>query len=186
MKIHRLALPFALLAIAAQPALAQNFKAGLWETSSKAGAGAGSGKLQGLLAMAQQQMATLSPDQRARVDGMMARQGVVLSNDGVVAKMCVTAAMAKAHQLPLQQRGACSYQSAPMAGNTVRFSFSCTNPQGAGDGTATFSSPTAFSATTRGTTTATGESETVTIDSTGRWLGADCGSIRPLEMPATQ
>ncbi|MDQ2990754.1 MAG: DUF3617 domain-containing protein [Pseudomonadota bacterium] len=179
MKIRHLALPFALLTASAQPVLAQTFKAGLWETNSKAGAG--SGKLQGLMAMAQQQMAAMSPEQRAKVDGMMARQGVVLNSDGVVAKMCVTPEMAKAHQLPLQQRGNCSYQTAPIQGNTVKFSFSCTNPQGAGDGTVTFSSPTAYTATTRVNTTATGESETVNIDSTGRWLGADCGSIRPLQ-----
>lgn len=184
MKIHRLALPFAALALAAQPVLAQDFKAGLWETNSKVGSG--SGKLQGLMAMAQQQMAAMSPEQRARVDGMMARQGVVLSNDGVVAKLCVTAEMAKSHQLPMQQRGSCNYQTAPMAGNTVKYSFSCTNPQGAGDGTATFSSPTAYTATTRLTTTATGESETMNVDSSGRWLGADCGSIRPLELPAAK
>jgi hypothetical protein len=182
MKIRHLALPFALLAVSAQPVLAQTFKAGLWETSSKAGSG--SGKLQGLMAMAQQQMAAMSPEQRARVDGMMARQGVVLSSDGVVAKMCVTPEMVKSHQLPLQQRGSCSYQTEPMTGNTMHFSFSCTNPQGAGDGTVTFTSPTAYTASTRVNTTATGESETVNIDSTGRWLGADCGSIRPLEMPA--
>lgn len=184
MKIRRLALPLALLALTAQPVLAQSFKAGLWETNSKAGSG--SGKLQGLMAMAQQQMAAMSPEQRARVDGMMARQGVVLSNDGVIAKMCVTPEMVKSHQLPLQQRGSCSYQTEPMAGNTMRFSFSCSNPQGAGDGTVTFSSPTAYTATTRVNTTATGESETVNIDSTGHWLGANCGSIRPLELPAAK
>jgi hypothetical protein len=182
MSFRRLALPFALLAVAAQPVLAQTFKAGLWETNSKAGSG--SGKLQGLMAMAQQQMAAMSPEQRAKVDGMMARQGVVLSGDGIVAKMCITPEMATAHQMPLQQRGTCSYQSSKMVGNTLKFSFSCTNPQGAGDGTVTFSSPAAYTATTRVNTTATGESETVNIDSTGRWLGADCGSIRPLAPPA--
>ncbi|HEU4372435.1 MAG TPA: DUF3617 domain-containing protein [Telluria sp.] len=179
MKIRHLALPLALLALGAQPVLAQTFKAGLWETNSKAGAG--SGKLQGLLALAQQQMASMNPEQRAKIDGMMARQGVVLSSDGVVAKMCVTPEMVKSHHLPLQQRGSCSYQTEPMAGNTVRFSFSCTKPQGAGEGTVTFTSPTAYTASTRATTTATGESETVNIDSTGRWLGAECGSIRPLQ-----
>jgi hypothetical protein len=184
MTIRRIAKPFAVLvfsALAAQPALAQNFKPGLWETNSKVGSA--SGKLQGLMAMAQQQMATMSPEQRARIDGMMARQGVVLSNDGVIAKVCVTPAMAAAHQLPLQQRGACSYQSAPMVGNTIKFSFSCTNPQGAGDGTVTFASPTAYSASTRVTTNATGDNETVNVDSTGRWLSAECGSIRPFELP---
>jgi hypothetical protein len=182
MNIRRLVLPLAVLAFAAQPVLAQTFKAGLWETNSKAGAG--SGKLQGLMAMAQQQLASMSPEQRARIDGMMARQGVVLSNDGVVAKMCVTPEMVAAHQLPIQQRGSSSYHHAPAVGNSMSFSFSCTNPQAAGDGTVTFSSPTAYTATTRATTSVTGTSETVNVESSGRWLGTACGSVRPLELPA--
>ena len=185
MKIGRIAfsLPaLALAALAAQPALAQNIKPGLWETNNKMGAG--SGKLQGVLAMAQQQIAGMAPDQRKQVEGMMARQGVVISNDGVVAKMCITPDMAARQQLPIQQHGNCSYQHAPVVGNGMKFSFSCTNPQASGEGSATFVSPTAYTASMRVTTNATGASETMNIESSAQWLGADCGAVKPVTLPA--
>lgn len=184
------ALAFAALAaaaLAAQPAMAQTIKPGLWETSNKVGGSSG-GKLQDAMAMMQQQMANMPPEQRAQMEAMMSRQGVVISNDGVLAKVCITPEMAAKQQLPVQKQGNgnCDYQHAPMVGNTMKFSFSCTKPQGSGEGSATFTSPTSYTSTTRMTTNATGTSETVNIASTGRWLAADCGAVRPMAMPAAQ
>lgn len=177
------ALPFcaAALFLAAAPALAQQFKPGLWETNNKIGAG--SGQLQGMMELAQQQLAGMNPEQRARIDATLARQGVVLSGDGVLAKVCITPQMAERQQLPIQQNGNCTYQHAKPVGNSMAFSFSCTDPRAAGEGTATFSGPTAYTATMRVTTNATGATETVNIDSRGRWLAADCGAVKPLELP---
>lgn len=181
MHIRRAALPLVLLAplvLFAQPAMAQKLKAGVWETNNKMGAGGG--KLQQAMAMVQQQIAGMSPEQRARIEGAMANQGVVLSNDGVIAKVCITPEMAARQELPVQQgsHGSCSFQHAAVVGNTMQYSFSCTNPQARGEGTATLLSPTAYTASTRVTTTATGASETVNIESSARWLGADCGSVK--------
>jgi hypothetical protein len=184
LSVRRIAVAFCALACAAQPAFAQAFKPGLWETNNKMGAGGG--KLQGAMAMVQQQLATMDPEQRKRIDAMMARQGVVLSNDGVVAKMCITPEMAAKQQLPIQQHGNCSYQHAPAVGNTMAFSFSCTNPQASGEGSATFSGPTAYTSSMRVSTNATGASETVDIASSGRWLGADCGAVKPILLPPQQ
>jgi hypothetical protein len=184
MNIRLAAMPLVLFALAAQPAMAQKLKAGVWETNNKMGAGGG--KLQQAMAMVQQQIAGMSPEQRARIEGAMANQGVVLSNDGVVAKVCITPEMAAKQQLPIQQgsNGNCSYQHAAVVGNTMKYSFSCASPQANGEGTATFLSPTSYTSSTRVTTTATGASETVNIESTARWLGADCGSVKPLAMPS--
>ncbi|MDB5917810.1 MAG: hypothetical protein JWR40_2044 [Massilia sp.] len=185
-----IALPFCAVALAfalttaVQGAQAQAFKAGLWETNNKMGGGGG--KLQGALAMAQQHLASMDPEQRKQIEGMMSRQGVVISNDGVVAKMCITPEMAARQQLPIQQHGNCSYQHAKAVGNTMAFSFSCTNPQANGEGSATFTGPTAYTSSMRVTTSATGSSETVNIDSSGRWLGADCGAVKPIMLPAQQ
>jgi hypothetical protein len=183
-QIRRIALSFCTLALAlaaAHGAQAQAFKPGLWETNNKMGAGGG--QLQGALAMVQQHLASMDPEQRKQIEGMMSRQGVVISNDGVVAKMCITPEMAAKQQLPIQQHGNCSYQHAAPVGNTMAFSFSCTNPQASGEGSASFSGPTAYTSNMRVTTNATGASETVTIASSGRWLGADCGAVKPITLP---
>lgn len=180
MKIRLAALALAALAaLAAQSALAQNLKPGVWETNNKIG-GASGGRLQEAMAMVQQQMKNMDPEQRARIEGAMASQGVVIGNDGVVAKVCITPEMAAKRQLPIQQRGNgnCSFQADPVAGNTMKFTFSCANPKANGEGIATFVSPTAYTSSTRVTTTATGSSETVNIESTARWLGAECGAVK--------
>ncbi|WP_426176392.1 DUF3617 domain-containing protein [Massilia sp. TWR1-2-2] len=172
----RLAAILAIAALAAQPALAQNIKPGLWETNNKIGGG----KMQGALAMVQQQMQNMSPEQRSKIEGMMSSQGVVISNDGLVAKVCVTPDMAAKRELPIQQRtnGNCTFQPDPPSGNKMTYYFSCANPKTLGEGTATFLSPTSYTSTTKVTTTATGASETVSIDSTARWVGAECGSVK--------
>lgn len=188
MRVRHLALSCSALAFSALalPAQAVDIKPGLWETNNKMGAG--NGKLQQAMAMVQQQMAGMSAEQRQRIEGAMASQGVVISNDGVIAKACITPEMAAKQQLPMQQHGNgsngnCSSQHSPMVGNTMKFSFSCTNPQGRGEGSVTFTSPTAYISSTRVTTTATGTSETVNVESTGRWLAAECGSVKPMAMP---
>jgi hypothetical protein len=180
MNIRHLLIPFAACAVgafAAQPALAQVIKPGLWETNSKMG---GNPKVQDAMTLMQQQMAALSPEQRQRAEDLMAKQGVSIGNDGVAVKMCVTPEMAAQQQLPIQQRGNCSYQHAPMTGKSMKFSFTCTNPQAIGDGTVTFASPTSYTSAMRVTSNATGSSETVSVDSTGRWVAADCGGIQPM------
>jgi hypothetical protein len=189
MKFFPHAVAFAALAAAAiaAPVMAQAIKPGLWETSNKVG-GTSGGKMQEAMAMMQQQMATMPPEQRAKIEAMMGRQGVVVNNDGVIAKVCITPEMAARQQFPMQKQGNdnCDYQHGPMVGNTMKFSFTCSNPKGSGNGSATFTSPTAYASNTRMTTNATGASETVEIASTGRWLAADCGAIKPMAAPPSQ
>jgi hypothetical protein len=183
---HALVIAAAASAAVAAPAMAQAIKPGLWETKNKVGGAAGS-KMQEAMAMVQQQMASMPPEQRAKIEAMMGRQGVVVNNDGVVAKVCITPEMAARQQFPMQKQGNgnCDYQHGPMVGDTMKFSFTCTN--GSGNGSATFTSPTAYTSNTRMTSNVTGASETVEVASTGRWLAADCGAVKPLAAPpATQ
>jgi hypothetical protein len=185
MKLSPIALSaaaFALATLAAQPALAQNFKAGLWEANNTVGAG--NARLQQAMAMMQQQMAGMNPERRKQMEDLMARQGVSIGSDGLVVKMCITPEMAAQQQLPIQQQGNCSYQRSPMVGNTLKFAFTCTNPQGSGDGSVTFSSPTAYTSSMHITSSATGSPEAVEVESNGRWLGSDCGSVKPLPAAA--
>lgn len=156
------------------------FKPGLWETSNKAG-GANGAQMSSLLAAAQQHMNGMDPAQRAKIEGMMAKNGVVLENGGISAKACVTPAMAARQQMPVQQKGACTYRFNPPAGNTIAYSFSCSNPVARGEGSAVFSSPTAYTGSTRVAGGSNGE-HSMTIESSGRWVGADCGAIAPADM----
>ena len=165
-------------ALAAEPL----FKAGLWEINNKP-AGAGGAQMQAMLAAAQQQLGAMDPGQRAQVEALMSRNGVVIENGNVKAKVCVTPAMAARQQLPVQQKGNCSARFSPASGNTINYAVSCTSPAATSEGSATFSSPTSYTASTR-INAADAGGATMTVDSNGRWLSADCGNIAPAELPS--
>ena len=185
----RITLALALATLAAQAAQAAQpvqpakplFKPGLWEIRNKAG-GAGGGQMQAMMAAAQQQMASMDPAQRAKIEAMMSKNGVVIDNGAITAKVCITPEMAARQQMPVQQKGSCSFRFDPAVGNTVHYAYSCSKPVASGEGSATFSSPTAYTATT--TTSAVQGMQPMTIDSSGRWLATECGAIAPVELPA--
>ncbi|WP_426196860.1 DUF3617 domain-containing protein [Massilia sp. DWR3-1-1] len=155
------------------------FKPGLWEIRNKP-SGAGGSQMQAMLAAAQQQMGSMDPGQRKQIEAMMARNGVVMDNGGISAKVCITAAMAARQQFPVQQKGNCNYRYTPVGSNSLDYSFSCSKPVASGEGSAIFSSPTSYTATTRASGGPGGE-HSMTIATEGRWLGAACGAIAPAD-----
>ena len=159
---------------------AQNLQPGLWELTSTMHSG--SGQMEKAMAEAQKQMAALPPEQRKMMQDMMAKQGVTLGAGGpgsMVAKVCMTAEMLARNEI-VTQEGDCRSQHAPRVGNTMTFSFSCTRPPSSGEGEVTFVSPQAYRSRMNVKTSTGGRTEPFTMQSQGRWLSADCGSIKPL------
>lgn len=185
MKI-RLAVLAALAAagFTALPAFAQ-MKPGLWEVSNKMSTG--SGQLENAMAEMQKQMASMPPEQRKMMEDMMSKQGVSIDSGAggaVIAKMCVTKEMVAQNQMPIQQHGDCTSTHTPIVGKTMKLTFSCTKPPSSGEGQITFTSDTSYTMKMKANSTNTGKAETMNIDGTGKWLGADCGSIKPIAIPS--
>ncbi|MEO7497019.1 MAG: DUF3617 domain-containing protein [Massilia sp.] len=179
MKLTSLALACALAPGLLFAAPATKIKPGLWESTSKMGAG--DSRMQQAMAMLQ----SLPPEQRKMMESAMAKQGVSMSADGgVQAKVCVSKEMAEANQLPMQQRGSCTYQHGPLVGGAMKFSFSCTNPTASGEGSVNFAGDSSYDGNMQIKSSATGQAETVNVQTSGRWLAADCGAIKPMAMPA--
>ena len=64
---------------------------------------------------------------------------------------------------------------------SMKVKFSCTtNPPASGEAVVNFESPTAYNSRALVNTVVMGQNERVNVDQTGRWLAADCGSVRPL------
>ena len=185
---RRVTAVFALLigSIAALPALAQNMKPGLWEIDTTTSAMADP-RLRQMLEMQKQQMANMPPEQRKMMEDMMASHGaggLTISPDGGMhVKACVTPEMVARNQLPMQQRGNCVHKRAPLVGNSMTMSFSCTNPAVSGEGSATFSGDTAFSMTLQTVATLNGRKHASSMSSSGKWLASGCGNIKPVAIP---
>lgn len=167
-----------LMALSALPLLcsaADGMKAGLWELRQKALLDPAQ---QAQMDQAKQALANMPPEKRQMMEQMMARGGVQMnlgSGDATISfKVCISKEQAARGDVPVNQTGHCTYENA-RNGKTGRTHFVCKDPAAEGDGEFTFDGPDHYTSKvtvqTRGRTiTATGE---------GRWLGADCGDLKP-------
>ena len=172
-------------ALAAGSAFAQaQMKPGLWEITQKMQSG--SGQMEQQMAQMQQQMANMPPEQRKMVEQMMAQRGMKMGTaggNGMTMKICMTQEMVEHNQIPSEQRGDCKTTMQPRVGNTVKMSFTCNNPPSTGEGQYTVTSSDTYAMKMVVNTSVQGKPETVTMDGTGKWLGADCGDIKPIRPP---
>ena len=176
----RLALA-AVIAAAALPAAAQSLKPGLWEITNKMQSG--SGQMEAAMSEMQKQMASMSPEQRKMMEQQMAKSGVKMGAagpaGGMTVKVCMTKEMAERNDVPAQQ-GDCKNTNQSRSGNTMKMAFTCTNPPSSGEGQVTFGSPESYAMKMAISTQVQGKPEKVNMEGAGKWLGAECGSVKPL------
>lgn len=174
------AIALALLAAAfALPAAAQQqLKPGLWEIQQKMG---GNPELEQQMAQAKAAMAAMPPEQRKQMEAMMARQGVQMGANNSI-RICMTKEMVEKNEIPSQQ-GDCKVTNQARSGNTMKASFACTNPASSGNTEVTIASPEAYTMKTNVTTSARGKPEQMTLEGSGKFVGADCGSVKPVQAP---
>jgi hypothetical protein len=139
------------------------------------------------MANMEKQLAGMSPEQRKQMQDMMAKQGMSLGTSGgggMSMKTCLTKEMAERNELPQQQQqGDCKSTQSPRSGNTVKFSYVCTQPPSSGEGVMTFNGDTAYTMKMNATTNVKGKPEKMSMDASGKWLSADCGNIKAVAPP---
>lgn len=175
--------PFYLVAIFALSASAQTMKPGLWEANNKIG---GSPEIDQAMARMQQQMAAMPPAQRKMMEDVLAKQGVGMgaaTAGGMLLKMCITKEMIASNQLPVQQQGNCVTTTSDKTSAGMKIRFTCTKPPSRGEGQFTFAGDTAYTMKMKVNSDAQGAPKTTTVDTSAKWLGADCGAIKPMVMP---
>ena len=183
----RMLRPFIALTLVAGSglALAQSLQPGLWEITSQMQGGSGD-KMAASMAKMQKDMEKMSPEQRKMVQDMMAKQRVQMGSaggTGITVKICMTPEMTERNEMPTGQRGDCKHSSTPRMGNTIKYSFVCSNPASSGEGEVTFTSREAYSSKMSVTTTVKGKPEKLDIQGNGKWMGKDCGNIKPIGVP---
>lgn len=163
------------------PVLAQDMKPGLWEhavTMKSSG-----GEMEAAMARMQEELARMPPEQRRQMEAMMAGRGIGMGAPGQASTMrlCITPEQAARGEMPTKEEGRCKRTNQSRSGKTVRFAFACEGePPTRGEGEVTFVSSTQQRSAVTMTTTRGGRSEQMQMQSTSRWLGADCGNVKPL------
>jgi hypothetical protein len=181
MKLHRSLLvlavgTFAVGASAQEP----NLKPGLWQITHKMTTA--SGQIEKASAELQKQMADMPPEQRKMMEDMMAQRGMSMGAGGPLdmsAKVCMTRDMVERNEIPVQQ-GNCKTTMQSRTASSTKMSFSCTDPPSSGEGQYTMVSPEAYTAKMTVRTAVQGKPETMNMDTSGKWLGADCGSVKAI------
>ena len=129
------------------------------------------------------QMPNMPPEQLEQ----MRKMGIempTMRDGALVQRVCITPEMATRNQTPDMGRepGECKLKSHDRSGNTYRADIVCdgANLKGSGTIKGTMSGDTGFSSTYDFKGTSRGQPVTQHHETRGKWLGADCGNVRPL------
>ena len=151
-------------------------KAGLWEHGYDMKSS--DPRVEAAMKQMQQSMASLPPDQRKMMEDMMAKQGVGIGPKGNTVRVCMT--QADVERGPGQPEPGCT-QNARRNGNTWNVSFECKGPPpSSGEGQVTLVSPTAYQGQFEVRTVEDGKPLKMQMAQRGKWLGADCGKVKPI------
>jgi hypothetical protein len=162
----------------AQTSAAPKIAPGLWEINIAIKSQ--SGKAEAAMKEAQAYLARMAPDQRKAVEEMMASQGVRLGDKTSTVQACISKEDAERGEIP-QQAGDCAQQVLERSASSMKVKFSCTTtPPASGEAVVNFQSATAYTSQGVVDTVVVGQAERVNVDQTGRWLGADCGTVKQL------
>ncbi|MDD2176156.1 DUF3617 domain-containing protein [Acidovorax sp. D2M1] len=160
----------------AQP---QKLRPGLWENSVTMKSQ--SGQLEAAMAQMQKSMVSLTPAQRKQMEQAMAQQGVSMGPSGNTVKVCISPEQANLDRIPAQE--GCTQNVQRTGPSAVAMTFSCKGTQGqpptTGEGTMTFQGPTAYAGNFKVKTTSNGKPEQIDMVQNGKWLAADCGTLKP-------
>lgn len=122
------------------------------------------------------QLKNLPPEQRAMMEGVLAKQGITVAGKGV--RSCLTPEQVKTDDIPLQDpQSGCTQRITERNGKIWKFEFSC--PKAKGTGQAQFISDREFLTTVQGTFNASGVQQNGSMNTRAVWLGSDCGTVRP-------
>jgi hypothetical protein len=167
----------------ALPAGAQDMRPGLWELNNKVGSS--DGQMNAAMAEMQKQLASMPPEQRQAMQQMMERNGMQMqigAGGALTTRMCMTKEMIQRKEFPVQE-GDCKQKVTPLSAKRMKVAFNCTNPPASGEGEITLDSDTSYRAKMHIKGRDGGRQQTVDMDVTGKWLGADCGKLRPIGPP---
>ena len=171
---------FALIAATAGPLPVPPVKPGLWEARISALDADGH-------EMAPPELAALSrltPEVRARMADAMLARGVSMPDANGATRACLTKEMFESGRWQqMATEAGCTTNYSTLSGTTWKWHTSCTALKSESDGESVFSGGESYRTKVTTTSTVVGKTKTSTRIVQGKWLGADCGGVKPLAPP---
>ena len=172
------------LAVAAAGALpVPPVKPGLWEVRMSVLDADG----HEVAAPEQAALSRMPPEQRARMAEAMKARGLSMPDANGATKACLTKELFEsgAWQQAASNSG-CTTNFSTQSATTWKWHSSCTAMKSESDGETVFTNAEGYKTKVTTTLTVTGKTKTTTRMLQGKWLGADCGDIKPLTPPAVR
>jgi hypothetical protein len=184
MKFIKAATLASLVLCSATTTIAQSsaMKPGLWSVATKM---SGNAEMDRAMAEMQKQMAAMPADQRKQMEAMLAKGGMGSFNagagGGISTQLCFTKEMLARGDEPYRAEGECTQTRTSASGGKVRFKFQCTKPKSSGEGEFDVGSPESYGGRITVTSEERGKPQTMTINVAGKFVGANCGSVKPID-----
>jgi hypothetical protein len=163
-----------ILLVSTAQAAENNIRPGLWEMTTTSD----------LLKL----VPHIPPDQMQQLRNLARQNGIdmpEIQNGAATSKVCITQEIADRKIPPnlYQRESGCAATNVTRTGNTYKTDLVCNGPRLKGNGKAegTFSSPESFSGRTEFVGDVQGNPVNERADTSGRWIGANCGSVKPPE-----
>ncbi|NHZ99299.1 DUF3617 domain-containing protein [Massilia sp. CCM 8734] len=173
-------------ALAITPAFAQTMKPGLWESTSKTTSA--DPETNKAMAESLKQMAKMPAAQRKEMEKSMNQPGgpvMTMNADGsITVKTCISQKQIDAGANIGVDDGNCKYKQGANVGGTQTYSYACATPPSSGEGKTVYQGND-YTSTVKMSTTASGKKDVMTSETKGKWLGADCGAIKPVDIKPT-
>jgi hypothetical protein len=171
---------FVLAAVAAGQVPVPPVKPGLWEARMSSLDANGREVARPELAA----MDRLPPEARAKMAEAMKARGLSMPDASGATKVCLTKAMFESDswQQAAKESG-CTTNYSTRLGGTWKWHSSCTALKAESDGETVFASTESYRTKVTTTATVNGKTNTTTRIVQGKWLGADCGDIKPIAPP---
>lgn len=187
MRTRLLASPlFALAALCVPNASAQQLKIkpGLWQLDMTLPGQAGANPMAEHIKRMKEQMASMPPEQRKQIASALAEveaRGTEFTNEGVRTKACVTEQnLANFDFLGNRGTESCTRKTSAVPGG-MNLSMQCTRPQMSVDARLKYQGEKAYTFESVATVPGPdGKPMTHKTSGSGKWLGSDCGAIKPV------
>lgn len=148
--------------------------------------------------MMQKMMEGMSPAQKEKMKAAMGKQAGAMdamqsmqmthNADGTTSmKMCLTKELIdqqkQSGNFSLQQ-GACTHTNGKMIGGVMKVSYTCTQPPSKGEGELRMTGPNSYTTKMKMVSTDPANKQTMEVEANSVWLGANCGSVKPIDPKA--
>ena len=129
-------------------------------------------------------MSRMSPEARARMAEAMKARGMSMPDANGVTRTCLTKALFESGSWQqLASDSGCTTNFSTQSATTWKWHSSFTTMKSESDGETVFSNGERYKTKLTTTATVMGKTKTSTRVLEGRWIGADCGDVKPLTPP---